>query len=233
MLRRFADAYHVGYPMLSDKGSVVIRKFGILNTNVPPDVTRFYGIPFPGQYLIAPDGVVKDKIFLDDYQGRPTASQILLKDYGVGGNSVTLKAEDITAKVTLSDSQSVSGHELGVEVAFELGPGWHIYGEPLPPEYKGTKVTFADNLVARQSLKFPEPVPVRFEALGQTLPVYKGSLKAIGSVQLKQRLEPGDHNLRGIIEFQECSETTCKIPQSAHFELPLKIVPMTPPAPTT
>jgi peroxiredoxin len=57
--------------MLSDTGSVVIRDFGILNTKVPPDVTRFYGIPFPGQYLIAPNGIVKDKLSLVDYQERP------------------------------------------------------------------------------------------------------------------------------------------------------------------
>ena len=50
--------------MLSDKGSVVIGEFGILNTNVPPDVARFYGIPFPGQYLIAPDGTVRTSFFL-------------------------------------------------------------------------------------------------------------------------------------------------------------------------
>jgi peroxiredoxin len=35
VLARFAKAYKITYPLLSDKGSVVIRKFGILNTNVP------------------------------------------------------------------------------------------------------------------------------------------------------------------------------------------------------
>lgn len=45
ILRRFSDAQHLGYPCLSDKGSAVIEKFGILNTNVPKD-HQFYGIPF-------------------------------------------------------------------------------------------------------------------------------------------------------------------------------------------
>ena len=112
--------------MLSDKGSGVIRKFGILNTNVPPDVTRFYGIPFPGQYLIAPDGIVKDKLFLPDYQERPTASEVLLKEFGTGGNSVMVKAEDVSAKVTVSDTRSYSGHRLGVSVAFEVAPNFQI-----------------------------------------------------------------------------------------------------------
>jgi hypothetical protein len=104
--------------MLSDKGSAVIRKFGILNANVPPDVTRFYGIPFPGQYLLAADGTVKGKVFLADYQERPTASQVLLTDFGtsVGNNSVVVQADGVTAKVMLSDTRSFSGQQLGLAI---------------------------------------------------------------------------------------------------------------------
>jgi hypothetical protein len=171
--------------MLSDKGSVVIREFGILNTNVPPDVTRFYGIPFPGQYLIAPDDTVKNKLFLADYQERPTASEVLLKDFGVGGNSVTVQTAGVSAKVTVSDAKSYSGHRLGVTVAFEVAPGWHIYGTPLPAEYTRTQVKFGDDLIQSESLTFPPSTPVKFEALGQTLPVYSGSFKAVGDILLK------------------------------------------------
>ena len=60
-LKRFADAHQITYPLLSDPGSGVIRKFGILNTNIP-EGNMFYGIPFPGDYLLAADGTVKDKI---------------------------------------------------------------------------------------------------------------------------------------------------------------------------
>jgi hypothetical protein len=120
--------------MLSDKGSAVIREFGILNANVPPDVTRFYGIPFPGQYLLAAEGTVKDKVFLADYQERPTASPVLLTDFStsVGNNSVVVKASGVTAKVMLSDTRSFSGQQLGLAVDFDVAPGWHIYGNPVP-----------------------------------------------------------------------------------------------------
>ena len=217
--------------MLSDKGSVVIRKFGIFNTNVPPDVTRFYGIPFPGQYLIGPDGVVKDKLFLADYQERPTASEVLLKDFGEGGNSVTIRAEDVTAKVTISDAQSYAGHRLGVTVAFQVTPGWHIYGAPLPSEYTATQVRFSGDVVQSQSIEFPAATPVKFESLGETLPVYHGSFKANGDILLKQRLAPGDYKVSGTIDFQACSDAECKIPQSVPFELPLTISAMVPPVP--
>jgi len=231
VLRRFSDTYHVSYPMLSDKGSVVIRKFGILNTNVPPDVTRFYGMPFPGQYLIEPDGTVKDKLFLPDFEERPTASEVLLKDFGVGGSSSAIKAQDVKAKVIISDTQSYGGHRLGVMVAFEVAPGWHIYGSPLPPEYRVTRVKFSTDLVQSQTLKFPASTPLKLEALGQTLPVYHGSFKAVGHILLKQPLPPGDYKLSGTIEFQECNDNECKIPQSVPFALPLKIDPLVPAAP--
>jgi hypothetical protein len=226
VLHRFADAYHVSYPMLADKGSVVIREFGIMNTNVPPDVTRFYGIPFPGQYLIAPDGTVKDKLFLADYQERPTASELLLKDFGVGGNSVAVKASGVSAKVIISDAKSYSGHRLGVTVAFDVAPGWHIYGAPLPTEYTVTQVKFSADLVQSQSLAFPPSTPLKFEALDQTLPVYSGSFRAVGDILLKQQITPGESKLAGTIEFQECNDTECRIPQSVPFTLPLKIDPM-------
>jgi hypothetical protein len=49
----------------------VIRRYGILNTNIPR-THKFYGIPFPGEYLIAPDGRVADKVFLPSFEDRAT-----------------------------------------------------------------------------------------------------------------------------------------------------------------
>ncbi len=65
--------------MLSDVGSKVIRAFGIFNTNVPENHPMMYGIPFPGDYLIAPDGTVRDKLFLPDYQRRASASELVVR----------------------------------------------------------------------------------------------------------------------------------------------------------
>ena len=232
-LRRFAEAQHIGYPLLSDQGSAVIRKFGILNTNVPPDVTRFYGIPFPGDYLIAADGTVKEKLFLPDYQDRPAASLVLLNqfDTSVAGNTVTVTADDVQAKIVLSATQSYSGQQLGVAVEFEVAPGWHIYGEPLPEGYTPTSLKFDDQLVAAQTLNLPKPEMVKFEAIGETFPVYHGNFKASGSVRLKQNLAPGEHTLAATLSFQECNNELCKIPQSVRVEIPIRIDPMVPAAP--
>jgi DsbC/DsbD-like thiol-disulfide interchange protein len=137
--------------------------------------------------------------------------------------AVVVKAEDVTAKVALSDARSSAGGQLGVTIAFEVAPGWHIYGEPMPSEFTTTKIKFDDQLLSAQSLKMPAPTPVKFEALGETYPVYHGKFNATGKVGLKPTLAPGDYKLAGTLEFQECNDTMCKLPQSVHFEIPLMI----------
>ena len=52
----------------------MIRAFGIFNTNIPEDHKMMYGMAFPGDYLLTPDGIVRDKRFLPNYEYRPSAT---------------------------------------------------------------------------------------------------------------------------------------------------------------
>lgn len=226
ILRRFAAAYHVGYPLLSDPGSKVIRAFGILNTNIPPG-HPFYGIPFPGQYLIEPDGIVRDKIFLPDYHQRATGAEVLLLDFGraLGKDVVEVKTGELSARVILSVGRSFRGDQLGLAIKFALKPGWHVYGEPLPSNYIVTSVSFDPELVAHQSIDFPRARPLKLKVLGETLPVYEGEFQAPGRLLLKPDLKPGQYKLGGTLRFQACNDEVCKLPEKVAFQLPLTIEP--------
>ena len=215
--------------MLSDQGSVVIRKFGILNTNIP-EGNMFAGIPFPGDYVLAADGTVVDKHFLPNYQTRPTASGILLADFGQVGDkaTVTIVAEDVRAKVSLSSDKAAPGQELGVAVEISIAPGWHIYGEPLPLNYIATKLTFAGDVIAQQSLTLPPATPREFKALGETLPVYERSVQGKGTILISSRVRPGEYKVGGTLKFQECNDAICKVPQEVPFEIALKVEAMVP-----
>lgn len=227
MLRRFGDAQKIGFPMLSDNGSAVIRKFGILNTNVP-EGHPFYGIPFPGDYLLGADGTVREKLFLPDYQTRASAAEVLLRDFGKtnGGHSVTIRAEDVEAKLTLSSGRVVPAQQIAVAIEFTIAPGWHIYGQPLQQSYVATEVAFDTSLVATQAYDFPPATPVNFESLGERLPVYSGSFKATGRIITKLGIKPGEYKLAGTLKFQECSDQICKLPQKIAFEIPIQIEAM-------
>jgi DsbC/DsbD-like thiol-disulfide interchange protein len=151
------------------------------------------------------------------------------------GTPVVVKAEDVQARITLSADHSYSGRELGVSVDFKIAPGWHIYGAPLPEDegLTPTSINLASDILARQTLTLPKPIMLRFDTLNQTYPVYTGTFTALGTVVLSQNIKPGNYSIPGTLSFQQCNDAMCKMPQTVHFELPLKIEPLTTSVPPT
>jgi AhpC/TSA family/Disulphide bond corrector protein DsbC len=245
ILWNFAETYKIDYPLLSDEGSDVIRAFGILNTNIPEDHKMMYGMPWPGDYLIAPDRTVRDKLFDRDYQYRPSASAIVIRHFNLmQANSVELETDWLSATVGLSTDRCFAGQDLTSQLSIQLKPGWHIYGEPLPPSYQPTRLNFSGPLVGEQSLELPSAKPMMLAAIGEALPVFEDQLTAFGKLQIRWSppvpvkflesfgsfIEPGDYKISGQLKFQACSAKTCEPPQAIDFELRIKIETPIPPA---
>jgi hypothetical protein len=206
-----------------------------------------YGIPWPGDYLIAPDGTVRDKLFLRDYQHRPSASSVVLRNFAAEarGNTVEINTDQLTAEITLSSDRCFPGQEIGVSLRIELKPGWHVYGKPLPDRYQATEVTFDGPLVGEYSLDMPPPNPIFLKALGETLSVYEGEIRAVGKLGIKwsppaplkfleaigKSIKPGAYKIAGEFRFQACSDSVCEMPQAIQFELPLQLEAGVPSAP--
>jgi len=206
-----------------------------------------YGIPFPGDYLIAPDGVVRDKRFLPSYEYRPSATALALRNAGgaASDNSVEIDAGAFSATVTLSADRGFPGQELATALRIRLKPGWHIYGKPLPDNYRPTELVFESPIVDEQSIELPAAKPMLLKALGETLPVYEGEVRATGRLGIKwsppmpakfmepfgKTIAPGPYKIAGTLRFQACSETVCEPPQAIRFELPLELEAGVPPAP--
>jgi DsbC/DsbD-like thiol-disulfide interchange protein len=136
---------------------------------------------------------------------------------------VVVGANEVKARIALSEASAFSGQRVGVIIDFDIAPGWHVYGKPLPEEYTPTTITFDNDLLSAQELDFPKPNRVKFELLGETLPVYQGRFRAVGDILLRQKLRPGQHRLGGSLSFQECNDSLCKMPQQVRFEIPLQI----------
>ena len=69
-LATFAKAKKVSYPLVSDQGSKTIKAL---------DLEYQRGLPYPGTFIIGKDGVVKGKLFKDDYKKRHSVDEILKK----------------------------------------------------------------------------------------------------------------------------------------------------------
>jgi hypothetical protein len=213
LLRNFAEKHAIGFPLLSDPDSAVIRRFGIFNSNIAPGL-RAYGVPHPVDYLVAPDGLVIRKYFVPNYQHRVTASAVVLREFGdVSANAaaVTLHSGALTVEIGLSGAEAFAGQEIGFFAKFSLNPGWHIYDS--------TSIAFDDPKVVRQSFEFPPG------------PLLGGSFPALGSLLLKFPVDAGRTILSGRLSFQQCSEALCEPPETIAFELPLTIEPFMVPAP--
>jgi Disulphide bond corrector protein DsbC len=137
--------------------------------------------------------------------------------------AATVRSGDVEAIIQPSVRQAAPGQEIAVSADFTIASPWHIYGKPISTDYVPTTIIFDNALLAKQSMDFPKPEMMKFEALGQTLPVYKGSMHAGGNVKLRPDLKPGDYQLAGKLEFQECSDNICKMPQSLAFEIPITV----------
>ena len=233
ILKGFAEKHGIGYPLLSDHDSAVIRRFGIFNFNIAPGL-RAHGVPHPVNYLVAPDGIVIRKYFVPNYQHRVTASAVVLREFGAVGEdaaTVTLRSSALTVEIGLSGGKAFAGQEISFFARFTLQPGWHVYGAPVPDAYTATSITFDDSKTVRQSFELPEARPMKIAALGETLPVYDGSFQGQGSLLLKFPLDAGRIVLPGKLGFQQCSDTTCEAPETVPFELALTIDPFMVPPP--
>jgi hypothetical protein len=233
ILKGFAEEHGIGYPLLSDRDSTVIRRFGIFNFNIAPEL-RAYGVPHPVNYLVASDGIVIRKYFVPNYQHRVTASAVVLQEFGAVGEDavkVVLRSSALTVEIGLSAGKAFAGQEISFYARFKLEPGWHVYGTPLPEAYTATSIAFDDPKIVRQSFGLPEAKPMIIAALSETLPVYDGSFQGRGSLLLKFPLEAGRIVLSGKLRFQQCGDTVCEAPEAVPFELPLTIEPFVVPTP--
>ena len=188
---------------------------------------RSYGVPHPVEYLVSSGGVVLGKYFVPNYQHRVSGSEVALLELGArtstGGARLT--SGPLTVEVVLSSDRAFAGQQLGVRAAFELEPGWHMYGQPAPPGYLPVAVRFESASVIEQSFEFPRPRLARLDALDGTLPVYEGKFEALGKLLLKFPIDEGGIDLAGTLSFQLCSDTVCEAPDSLKFKLSVVIEP--------
>lgn len=240
VLREFSDAQRLTYPLLSDLGSATIKAFGVLNHNHPDE----RGLPFPGQFFITPDGVIRAKAFTGDLRRRASTSALVadLVARPAGTPQVVVQQGPVSVGVRLASDRVFPGQEIALRVDVAVEDGWHVYDENVIPPYVGLSVSFeGDDLVDFATLTGPEPTRHDFVATGEQLLWHSGSIQLSGRLGIRtaplssitkvnglehlaeQWITPGDHTLRGEVKFQACTESECLAPVSLPFELSIQV----------
>lgn len=74
--RRAKTKLGITLPVYSDPHSAMIKALGILNTEIPSDNAKLYGIPNPTIYVVNYDGIITQRFAEQGYQKRPQISDV-------------------------------------------------------------------------------------------------------------------------------------------------------------
>lgn len=226
ILQAFAKEHGVEFPLLSDRDSDVIRRFGIFNSNIVPGL-QTHGVPHPVNYLVAADGMLIRKYFVPNYKHRVTASAIALREFGAiveDTAALTLRSGALAAEIGFSAAKAFAGQEIGFFAKFRLDRGWHVYGTPLPTAYTAISIAFDHAGIVSQAFELP-PARIMKTGADESLPVYCDSFQGLGSLLLKYPFPEGRTVFPGKLRFQQCGDAVCEAPETISFELPLTIEP--------
>ena len=123
LLRHFAEQKRITYPLLADPESKVIRAFDILNQNFPPD-HAWYGVSFPGTYIVDQQGIVRARFFEEDHRERFTASNVRMQYLNTGNGATRSVAETGHLKISYGASDTLvrPGNRLTLALDIQLKP---------------------------------------------------------------------------------------------------------------
>ena len=238
-LKLFSDDYSIGYDLLSDADSAVIKQIGILNTLIEddretriPGARYFYGLPFPGVYVLDEEGRVVEKFFSRSFATRSSAGNILNAALGgilmpEEGPAVEFVNEQIEFTAFLADAELMLEYESTLYVRFQVAEGLHIYAEPLPRGFIATTVSVEEN----PGLTIGEPVYpptqlMKFEALDVELPVYGGVVDVGIPITANDTLsglfqadKPESVSVAIDVRYQVCSDTFCYLPKTERLDM--------------
>lgn len=201
----FAKQYGITFPLLSDANHEAIEATGILNRLVAADeseralagreqtilkvATRptasasIYGIPYPGSYLIGPDGRVIEKLFYRHYRTRPSVATVLRSGFGVDfevrDNPTTeASAEGVRIRAMLGGESMTYMETSMLYVEIDLAEGLHLYAAPVPEGYVATTVTVtAPDSVEIGPARYPRTRPLEVAGLDETFQVFEGPVE--------------------------------------------------------
>ncbi len=226
VLKSFAVRKQITFPMLSDPGSEIIRRYGILNDTVEKG-NLAYGVPYPGTYVLDAHGVIVAKYFEDDYKERETVSSILVRQFGAAaaGAHTTKETKQLQVSSSASVDKVATGQHVALVLDIELKPKMHVYA-PGVEHYIPIDWQITESDAAKvQAVKWPKAETLYLQAIDEKVPVYTGSFRISRDIvfapdaKLKSLAnEKGEITIHGVLKYQACDDRMCFIPASVPLD---------------
>ena len=227
----FSKTHKITFTMLSDPDSKVIKDFGILNTLIPEDAHPWFGIPFPGAYIVNNKGIITEKIFENIHHARPGPEQLLAAAQGerFSVEPTLSPTEDVDVDVAFHGDSLPTGITREIVATIRVPEGKHIYSEPVPEGLVAASIELDNNpgIVAYTPIQ-PQTSPLTLTGSDTTLQVYKGNtilrLPVAQNGQLIEKTAEGNFvTVSGKVHWQTCDDKECDLPEFVDFEFHIKV----------
>ncbi len=220
----------MSFPLLSDPDSEIIKRFGILNTLTDPDDHPWYGIPFPGTYVIDADGIIIEKFFESSFMLRPSADQLLRAALGkkvdLAAPTQPRHVEEVTYTVNFDGTVLNAGVVRDLVVELRVPEGYHLYGNPVPEGMVATSVEVDEQVgLVVEAAQLPATAPYTLAGTGETLQVFDGDVEIrVPIAHMSRPLTTNDEGaatltITGTVRWQSCDADACQLPQRETFTL--------------
>jgi len=233
VLADFSKRRAITFPLLSDVGSVTIKRYGILNTTVP-ETNPLFGYPFPGTFILNNDGVVTSRVFEPTYQERATISSVLA---GLGRQidapvvKTTAPHLEITSYAT--DQSAAPGTHFSLVLDIQPVRRVHVYA-PGVVGYKPIALAIQPQtaLIVRET-HFPQPDDYFFKPLNEHVPVFQKRFRILQDVEIDPSREAAPSlkdaktmTIAGTLSYQACDDTVCFNPQTVSLSWTIALRPL-------
>jgi hypothetical protein len=232
-LKAFSAARGITFPLVSDPGSAIIRRYGLLNTTVQPG-TRSYGIPFPGTFIVDAAGVVRSRHFEEAYQERFTAASLLVRQGTTPfGPAMSAETPHLGVTAAVSDESVAPGER--VSLVFDVTPraGMHVYA-PGTHSYQVVRVSIDPQPWLRvHAPQYPASEIYHFAPLDERVEVYQRPFRLVQDVTIlatpevqKLLASVPRVTVSGRLDYQACDDKICYSPQVVPVRWELVVKPL-------
>jgi hypothetical protein len=235
ILKDFANRHKIGFSLLADPRSKIIRSFNVLNAEAT-GIEK--GMAHPGFFYIDKSSVIREKYFEAKYTDRFTPNNVIGKLLPELAEEVGQHLEAPHLRLTLaqSDRTAVPGSRVSLIAEVELPPDVHVYS----PEVKGYRpiqlALQASPEIELTSLTYPNSKVLYLEAIQEHVPVFEGKFRITQDVTvtpsrtrdiIRSVVSAGRTiSITGELKYQACDKTVCYPPTSVPVMWRLQVLPL-------
>lgn len=226
-LRDFREAHDISYTLLSDPESEVIKAFGILNTLIDENDHPWYGIPYPGTYVVDAGGRIIHKFFDNNLAVRAGPEQLLRAALGQSTASTVKQTLESPEAVEVSlwlDGQNLTRTvQKDLVAQFRVPAGRHVYASPAPDGSVAVDVVLdgSDRLVQRSIVR-PPAQPHQLAGTDEVFDVHHGVFELRLPLTVNDAADP-KIKISGEVVWQSCDDQVCDIPVRRRFEMTIPV----------